>query len=51
MPGANNPSVVPYEQIYPQYAQSASEALDRGYIPPHLKDLVRRYFSQLEPGN
>ncbi|MEI7644982.1 MAG: hypothetical protein WCJ55_11940 [Chloroflexales bacterium] len=49
MPGANNPSVVPYEQIYPEYAQAASEALDRGYIPPHLKDFVRRYFSQLEP--
>ena len=49
MPGASNPSVVPYEQIYPEYSRAASEALDRGYIPPHLKDFVRRYFSQLEP--
>jgi hypothetical protein len=49
LPGANNQSVVPYEQVFPEYAQSASEALDRGYIPPHLKDFVRRYFSELEP--
>ena len=48
-PGANNPSMVPYEQVYPQYAEAASEALDRGYIPPHLKDYVRDYFSRLEP--
>jgi hypothetical protein len=49
MPGANNPSLVPYEQVFPSYADAASEALDRGYIPPHLKDFVRRYFSELEP--
>ena len=51
LPGANNPSVVPYEQVYPEYSQAASEALDRGYIPPHLKDFVRDYFSRLEPGS
>jgi hypothetical protein len=51
LPGLNNPSVVPYEQVLPEYSQSASEALDRGYIPPHLKNYVRDYFSQLEPGS
>jgi hypothetical protein len=50
LPGATNPSLVPYEQVYPEYSRSASEALDRGYIPPHLKDYVRDYFSRLEPG-
>ncbi|NJL06552.1 MAG: hypothetical protein HC911_16935 [Chloroflexaceae bacterium] len=45
----SNPSLVPYSEVFPDYAQSASEALDRGYIPPHLKDYVRDYFSQLEP--
>jgi hypothetical protein len=49
LPGVNNPSLVPYEQVYPEYEQSASEALERGYIPPHLKDYVRDYFSNLEP--
>ncbi len=50
LPGVSNPSVVPYEEVFPEYSQSASEALDRGYIPPHLKNYVRDYFSQLEPG-
>ena len=49
LPGVNSPSLVPYEEVYPEYSESASEALDRGYIPPHLKDYVRDYFSQLEP--
>jgi hypothetical protein len=51
LPGVNNPSLVPYEEVFPEYSESASEALDRGYIPPHLKDYVRDYFSQLEPGS
>ena len=49
--GASTASQVPYEQIYPAYSQAASEALDRAPIPPHQKDLVRDYFSQLEPGS
>ncbi len=51
LPGVNNPSLVPYEEVYPEYSRSASEALERGYIPPHMKDYVRDYFSQLEPGS
>jgi hypothetical protein len=49
MPGANNQSLVPYSQVLPQYQQSAGQALDQSAIPPHLKDYVRDYFSQLEP--
>jgi hypothetical protein len=49
LPGANNPSLVPYQQVLPQYQQSAGEALDQSAIPPHLKNYVRDYFSQLEP--
>jgi hypothetical protein len=44
-----NPSQVPYSQVLPQYQRSAGEALDQSAIPPHLKDYVRDYFSQLEP--
>jgi hypothetical protein len=51
LPGINNPSLVPYEEVLPEYSESASEALDRGYIPPHLKTYVRDYFSRLEPGS
>jgi hypothetical protein len=48
-PGVSGPSLVPYDQVLPEYSESASEALDRGYIPPHLKSYVRDYFSNLEP--
>ncbi|HZB95828.1 MAG TPA: hypothetical protein VE268_07700, partial [Herpetosiphonaceae bacterium] len=48
-PGANNPSLVPYEQVYGQYRDAAGEALDQSAIPPHLKGYVRDYFSQLSP--
>jgi uncharacterized protein YfkK (UPF0435 family) len=47
--GLNNPSVVPYEQIFPEYQRTATEALDRGSVPIYLQDLVREYFSRLEP--
>lgn len=49
LPGANNASVVPYQQIFPEYKRAAGEALDRSSVPPHLKEYVRNYFSQLEP--
>jgi len=49
LPGVANSSMVPYEQVLPQYQRSAGEALDQSAIPPHLKDYVRDYFSQLEP--
>jgi hypothetical protein len=45
----NNPSVVPYEQIFPEYQRTATEALERGSVPIYLQDLVREYFSRLEP--
>ncbi len=47
--GANNPSLVPYEQVYGDYSDAASEALDRSAIPPHLKGYVRDYFGELAP--
>lgn len=41
---------VPYEQVYPQYLEQAGKALGSDYIPQGYKDLVRDYFSELEPG-
>ena len=38
-----------YEQQLPRYERAAGEALDQSAIPPHLKDYVRDYFSNLEP--
>lgn len=49
LPGAANPSRVPYQQQLPQYQRAAGEALDQSAIPPHMKDYVREYFSNLEP--
>ncbi|HKP51813.1 MAG TPA: hypothetical protein VJ183_04085 [Chloroflexia bacterium] len=41
---------VPYEQVYAQYLEQAGTALGSDYIPQGYKDLVRDYFSELEPG-
>lgn len=49
LPGVANPALVPYQQNLPQYQRAAGEALDQSAIPPHLKDYVRDYFSNLEP--
>ncbi len=47
--GVNNPSLVPYQQVYQNYADAAAEAVEREQIPPDMRDLVRDYFSQLAP--
>ncbi len=49
LPGVANSSQVPYQQQLPQYQRAAGEALDQSAIPPHLKDYVKDYFSNLEP--
>ncbi|NOK70680.1 MAG: hypothetical protein GFH25_541252n43 [Chloroflexi bacterium AL-N10] len=49
LPGATGDSRVPYQDVLPEYTESAGEALDQSAIPPHLKDYVRDYFSELEP--
>jgi len=40
---------VPYEQVYGDYARAADEALQRGRVPPEMRDYVRNYFSSLDP--
>ncbi|GAC1550857.1 MAG: hypothetical protein NVS2B7_26950 [Herpetosiphon sp.] len=49
-PGLANEPLVPYEQVYGNYRSAAADALDGAPIPPGLKDYVRDYFSQLDPG-
>jgi hypothetical protein len=48
-PGTNNPSQVPYTQVYAEYANAYRQAIDSGQVPPQLRDLIRQYFSSLEP--
>lgn len=40
---------VPYREVYAQYADQASAALEGSYIPLGLKQYVRDYFTSLEP--
>ena len=50
---AENPTgenLVPYNEVYADYADSANRALESDYIPLGLRDVVRDYFTALEPG-
>ncbi len=40
--------LLPYEQIWGEYAEQAREHMERSPVPDGYKDLVRRYFSELE---
>ncbi|MEJ2148861.1 MAG: hypothetical protein P8Z40_05215 [Chloroflexota bacterium] len=51
---AENPageSSVPYNQVYGDYEGAVNEALESGYVPLGLRDVIRQYFSRLEPEN
>jgi hypothetical protein len=47
--GATSPSLVPYREVYQNYADAAAEAIEQERIPAEMRDLVRHYFSQLAP--
>jgi hypothetical protein len=49
LPGAVNPALVPYDQVYYDYLQAANQAVNQIAIPASLQAYVREYFSQLEP--
>ena len=47
--GLPGPALIPYQDVYTQYQQAAQQAMDRSDIPPAYRDLVRDYFTLLEP--
>ncbi|MBN1660224.1 MAG: hypothetical protein JXA93_17625 [Anaerolineae bacterium] len=47
--GAPGPALVPYHEVYYDYLDAANQAMDHSYVPPGLEELVRAYFSSLEP--
>ncbi len=47
--GQSGGSFVPYSQVFGDYRDAAFEALSEGNIPVGLQDLIRDYFSALEP--
>jgi len=42
-------SLVPYTEVYSQYQQFNRQAVDNGEVPAQFMDLVRSYFSSLQP--
>jgi hypothetical protein len=48
-PGDTAPITVPYTDVLSQYQAAANQAIDSGLIPPQYRDIVRDYFSSLEP--
>ncbi len=42
--------MVPYQEVIGQYQTAAGRALDSGYVPGPLKDLVKAYFDSLSQG-
>ncbi len=42
-------SLVPYQQVFADYRDTAFEALEGDYIPLTMKEYIREYFTSLEP--
>jgi hypothetical protein len=47
--GQHNSAVTPYTDRYAEYRDSALDSLDRSVLPAGMQDLVRGYFTELEP--
>lgn len=42
-------SNVPYNEVFTDYADEANRALESGYVPLGVRDVVRDYFTSIEP--
>jgi hypothetical protein len=42
-------SRVPYVDVFATYAAVYRQAIEAGQVPPHLRDIVRKYFTSLAP--
>lgn len=40
---------VDYSQVFPEYQRRATRSLETSQVPPAMQDLVRQYFSRLDP--
>ena len=47
--GLQGSALIPYQQVYTQYVEAAQQAINQNEIPYAYRDLVRDYFTQLEP--
>jgi hypothetical protein len=48
-PGANNPSRLPYLDLFSQYRKQMEETLTKEPIPFSYREQVKEYFKALEP--
>ena len=46
--GITSGRLVPYERVWGEYAEQARDHMERSPVPEGYKELVRRYFSELE---
>ncbi len=42
-------SLVPYSQVYSQYQAFNNQAIDNGEAPQQFLDVIRSYFSSIQP--
>jgi hypothetical protein len=49
-PNPSGEALVPYNEVYGDYRNQANRALESDYVPLGLRDVVRNYFTSLEPG-
>jgi hypothetical protein len=48
-PGSPGDSSVPYVEVLPFYEEAYRQAIESGNVPVFLRDIVRAYFSSLQP--
>jgi len=46
---ASGEALVPYNEVFRQYSEAASQAIEGGYIPLSLRDVVQDYFTSIAP--
>lgn len=39
----------PYEEVYSEYAAEATQSLNRSQLPQSMQNLVRDYFTEIQP--
>jgi hypothetical protein len=49
-PNPSGDSRVPYSRVFGAFQSAAVRNLDTGYVPLGLRDVVRSYFTSIEPG-
>jgi len=48
-PQGDGDVTVPYNEVYSTYRDAARTAVDSGEVPVDLRDIVKQYFSSLDP--